>query len=294
MQASTVVAYIGLVCSIILIIVWIAIAIIDFKSINRVTIRLVAGIAIADLLTHISSILANGTKHLVGTPYCESLAAVTALNRHLYAFTNIAICYHLYRAIIQLKKPSFKSELVVWIALVVITAILMIIYHFLGVFSGTLNKKSCNPGANNPSITKVVFGLIGLFNFISIISGIYVTVVGHMNLKLWIESFSIKEFLDPKEQEEFKAKKIRETRRFFIYPLSPLITLTAEVVLCTWMLVSDPPLIIYNVSSICTGLKGSLTLITFLLDPTTQTAIKHCISRLRSKESSNIQMNDIE
>ncbi|KXN64696.1 hypothetical protein CONCODRAFT_14107 [Conidiobolus coronatus NRRL 28638] len=177
MQTSTIVTYIGLICSVILIIVWMTIAIVDLKSINRLY-------------------PANGTKHLAGTRYCESLADITALNR------------------------------------LAITAILMTVYHFLGVFSATLNKKSCNPGANNPTITKAVFGLIGLFNFISIVSGIYITVAGHMNLKLWIESFSNKEFLDPKEQETFKANKISETRRSFIYPLSSLITLTAEVVLC--------------------------------------------------------------
>ncbi|KXN64695.1 hypothetical protein CONCODRAFT_14106 [Conidiobolus coronatus NRRL 28638] len=75
---------------------------------------------------------------------------------------------------------------------------MMKIYYFLGVFTGTENKVSCNPGANNPTITKAVFGLIAVFNLAAIISGIYVTIASHNRLGIWIESFSNKEFLDPK------------------------------------------------------------------------------------------------
>jgi hypothetical protein len=284
MQASTVVAYIGLTCSCVLILSLIVFAFVDFKSVNRVTIRLVIGLAVADLLTHISSILANGTKHLIGTRYCESLAAVTTLNRHLYSFTNIAISYHLYRAIIQLKKPSFKSELVVWIVLVAIITILMILYHFLGVFSGTLNKKSCNPGADNPTITKAVFGLIGLFNFIAIVSGVLVTVFGHKYLERWIETYSDRKIKGTEDKSQFKDAKLKATKRSFLYPLSALITLSPEVVLCAWMLISDPPLIIYNISSICTGTKGILTLLTFSLDQAVWNSAKSTYGKLKDTQ----------
>jgi hypothetical protein len=269
-------------------------AIVDLKSVSRVTIRLVAGLAIADLLTHIGSILAVGTKKHIGTPYCEFLAVIVTLNRHLYAFTNIAISYHLYRAIVLLKKPSFKSELVAWIVLVAIIAVMMVVYHFLGVFTGTKNKVSCNPGANNPTITKAVFGLIGLFDLAAIISGVYVTAVGHKRLGAWIETFSNKELLDPKDQEEFKASKRKETQRSFLYPLTSLVTLSPEVVLCFWMVVDKPPVEMYAVNSIMMGFKGIFTLITFLIDPTTQIALKYTYSRLTNKKSKNIEMNDIE
>ncbi|KXN66454.1 hypothetical protein CONCODRAFT_11710 [Conidiobolus coronatus NRRL 28638] len=247
-------------------------AIVDLKSVSRVTIRLVAGIAIADVLTHTSAILAIGSIEHLGTPYCATLAAITTLDRHLYSFTNIAISYHLYRFVVQLKKPSFKAELIVWIAIVVSIAIIMITYHFLGVFTGIDNKKACNPGANNPVITKVVFGLIGLFNFLAIISGIFATVAGHKNLGVWIETFSNKEIIDPKDQEEFKAAKRKETQRSFLYPLTSLITLSAE----------------YN-----DGVKGILTLSAFLIDPATQLALKHTFNKLRNKKDNSFEMNDI-
>ncbi|KXN66449.1 hypothetical protein CONCODRAFT_11702 [Conidiobolus coronatus NRRL 28638] len=269
-------------------------AIVDLKSVSRVTIRLVAGLAIADFLTHISSILAVGTKKHVGSPYCAGLAAIVTLNRHLYAFTNIAICYHLYRAIVQLKKSSFKSELVVWIVLVAIITVIMIIYHFLGVFTGFKNKVSCNPGANDPAITKAVFGLIGLFDLAAIISGVFVTAMSHKSLGTWIETFSNKEFLDPKDQEEFKASKRKETQRSFLYPLTALITLTPEVILCFWMVVDNPPVGMFAVNSIMMGFKGIFTLATFLIDPTTQMALKYTYSRLMNKKSNNIEMDDIE
>ncbi|KXN66450.1 hypothetical protein CONCODRAFT_11705 [Conidiobolus coronatus NRRL 28638] len=291
MLVSTIFAYIGLACSSILILTWLTMAIVDLKSVSRVTIRLVAGIAIADFLNHISSILGLGTKKYLGTPYCESLAAVITLDHHLYAFTNIAISYHLYRVIVKLKKPSFKSELAVWIILLVVISAFMITYHFIGVFSGTENKKSCNPGANNPAITKTVFGLFGLFNLLAIFSGLFVTVKAHKNLGLWIESFSNKEFLDPKDQEEFKAVKRKETQRSFLYPLSAVITLSSEVILCAWMVVGNPPLIMFTINSNMMGFKGILTLFAFLIDPMVQAALKHTYSKLMNKKTEDIELS---
>jgi hypothetical protein len=294
MNIATILAYIGLTCSSILIITWIVMAIVDLKSVRRVTIRLVAGLAIADFLAHISSILVIGTKKYIGTSYCAGLATVSTINRHLYAFTNIAISYHLYRAIVQLKKPSFKAELAVWIALVAIIAIIMVVYYFLGVFTGTKNKVSCNPGANNPTITKAVFGLIGVFDLIAIVSGIYVTIVSHKRLGLWIESFSNKEFLDPKDQEEFKSSKTKEMKRSFLYPISALITLSAEVILCLWMVFDSPPLIMFTINSTMVGFKGILTLFTFLIDPTIQNTLKYTFAKLRNKSLDDYEMKDVE
>ncbi|KXN66451.1 hypothetical protein CONCODRAFT_11706 [Conidiobolus coronatus NRRL 28638] len=266
MLVSTVFAFIGLSCSCILILALIVFAIVDLKSVNRVTIRLVTGVAISDLLNHTSSILGLGTKKYLGTPYCESLAAVITLDRHLYAFTNIAISYHLYRAIVMLKKPSFKAELIVWSVLLVVIASFMIVYHFLGVFNGTKNKKSCNPGSNNPAITKTVFGLIGFFNLLAIASGVYATITCHRSLDRWIETYSDKQFADPSEQARFKAVKLKATKRSFLYPLSAVITLSSEVVLCAWMVVGNPPLIMFTINSNMMGFKGILTLIAFCMD----------------------------
>ncbi|KXN66447.1 hypothetical protein CONCODRAFT_11700 [Conidiobolus coronatus NRRL 28638] len=169
----------------------------------------------------------------------------------------------------------------------------MVVYHFLGVFTGKENKKSCNPGADNPTITKVVFGLIGLFNLIAIVSGIYVTIASHKRLGLWIETFSNKEILDPKDQETFKADKSKEAKRSFLYPLSSIITLTVEVILCFWMVVADVPYTMFYLNSIMTGFKGILTLITFLIDPSSQIALKYTFSRLRNRKSRGIEMSDL-
>jgi hypothetical protein len=267
-------------------------AIVDLKSVSRVTIRLVAGIAIADVLTHTSAILAIGSFKYLGSTYCATLAAITTLDRHLYSFTNIAISYHLYRFVVQLKKPSFKAELIVWIAIVVAVAIIMVTYHFLGVFTGETNKKACNPGADNLTITKAVFGLIGLFNFLAIISGIVATVLGHKNLGIWIETFSNKEIIDPKDQEEFKAAKRKETQRSFLYPLSAVLTLSTEVILCFWMVVGNPPYTIFFINSIMMGFKGILTLFAFLIDPAVQLALKYTFNKLRNKKDNRFEMNE--
>ncbi|KXN66448.1 hypothetical protein CONCODRAFT_11701 [Conidiobolus coronatus NRRL 28638] len=249
--------------------------VVDLKSVRRVTIRLVAGLAIADFLAHINSILVIGTKKYIETSYCAGLAAISTFNRHLYAFTNIAISYHLYRVIVQLKKPSFKTELAVWIACI----------HWYE------NKVSCNPGAKNPTITKAVFGLITVFNLIAIVSGIYVTIASHRHLGLWIESFSNREFLDPKQQEDFKASKTKEMKRSFLYPISALITLSAEVVLCFWMVFDSPPLIMFTINGTMVGFKGILTLFTFMIDPTTQNALKYTFDKLRKNNLDKNEMN---
>jgi hypothetical protein len=288
MQFATVLSYIGLGCSVILILALIVIAIVEFKSVNRVTIRLVAGLAFADFLAHINSILVIGTKQYVGTSYCAGLAAISTICRHLYAFTNIAISYHLYRAIVQLKKPSFKAELAIWIAIILIIGVLSIVYHFLGVFNGTINKKSCNPGANNPTITKVVFGLIGLFNFIAIGSGIFVTVVAHRYLEKWIENYFDRKSTDINRQQ-LKEEKLKATKRSFLYPLSSFITLTAEVILCAWMVLDDPPYTMFYINSIMTGFKGILTLIAFSMDQAVWNSAKTTYEKLKDIQLQNAE-----
>jgi hypothetical protein len=288
MLVSTVFAYIGLACSCILILSLIIFAIVDLKSVNRVTIRLVIGIAIADFLNHISSILGLGTKKYLGTPYCESLAAVITLDRHLYAFTNIAISYHLYRAIVKLKKPCFKAELALWSVILVIIALFMTFYHFLGVFNGTQNKKSCNPGSNNPTITKTVFGLIGFFNFLAIASGVYATIACHNSLDHWIETYSGKKFKDPREQAQFKAVKLKATKRSFLYPLSAIITLSSEVVLCFWMVIGNPPLIMFTINSNMMGFKGILTLIAFCMDQAVWSTAKVTYKKISEIKLQNV------
>jgi uncharacterized protein YhhL (DUF1145 family) len=280
MRASVILAYIGLSCSCVLIAIWLTIAIIDLRSVRNVTIRLVAGIAIADVLGHTSAILTIGSGKYIGTRYCESLAAVASLDRFLYAFTNIAICYHLYQAIVQLKKPSFKSELAVWVAIVAVIAVLMVILHFLGVFSGTEGKRACNSGADNPIITKAVYGVTAILNLLTIISGVIATIVCHRYLAKWIEKYSENKISDSTDQTQFKEARLKATKRSLLYPLSALITLSTEVVLCVWMVIDKPPLILYTVNSIMLGFKGILTLLTFSLDQAVWKSIKSIYAKI--------------
>jgi hypothetical protein len=288
MRFSIILSYIGLACSCILVVSLIIFAIIDIKSVNRVTIRLVTGIAIADILTHTSAVLTIGSFKYIGTPYCTTLAAITTLDRHLYSFTNIAISYHLYRAIVQLKKPSFKVELVVWIVMVTIISLIMVVYNYLGVFSGTMNKKACNPGADNVVITKVVTGLIGFFDFLAILSGIIVTIIAHKYIEKWILAYSDSKFRSSEDQIEFKAAKLKATKRSFLYPLSAVLTLSTEVILCFWMVVDNPPYILFSINSTMMGFKGILTLITFCMDQAVWKSFKVTYEKL-----SDIQLNKL-
>jgi hypothetical protein len=248
----------------------------------------VAGIAISDVITHTSAILTIGSGKYIGTPYCEALAAFATLDRFLYAFTNIAICYHLFRAIVQLKKPSFKIELAVWIMIVVIVIILMVILHFLGAFSGTIGKRACNAGADNPIVTKAIYGITAVLNFITIVSGVFVTIVCHYYLTKWIETYSDSKFSNSSDQSQFKEAKKKATKRSFLYPLSALVTLSTEVVLCTWMIFAMPPLAIYTVNSIMLGFKGILTLLTFSLDQAVWSSVKSTYSKI-----TDVQLQDI-
>ncbi|KXN64837.1 hypothetical protein CONCODRAFT_74594 [Conidiobolus coronatus NRRL 28638] len=164
----------------------------------------------------------------------------------------------------------------------------MTVYHFIGVFSGTQNKKSCNPGSNNVAITKTVFDLIGLFNFITIVSGVYITIVGHKHLEKWIETYFDGKSADPNDQSQFKAAKLKATKRSFLYPLSSLITLSPEVVLCFWMVIDDPPVEIFAVNSVMMGFKGILTLIAFSLDQAVWNSAKSTYAKLKDTQLQNL------
>ncbi|KXN68884.1 hypothetical protein CONCODRAFT_79608 [Conidiobolus coronatus NRRL 28638] len=229
-EVPTVIQYLGLVCSVVVILILAALTIVDIKLVNRVTVRLVAGIAIADFIGHVSVILILDSVNYIPSSYCQGLAAMTTLARLMYALTNVAICYHLYRVVVSLKKASFKYELAIWSVLMLIIGVIMVIFHFVG--------KLCIPGSDNFGIQVLENIIAGLFNLAAVASGIFTTFACHRHMNRWVEAYFNKDSEGEGDngQNEAKVIKSKQVKRSFLYPLSTIITLSTELVTCFWSL----------------------------------------------------------
>ncbi|KXN72643.1 hypothetical protein CONCODRAFT_4502, partial [Conidiobolus coronatus NRRL 28638] len=89
--------------------------IVDRKLVNRLSIRLIFALAIADLLNHIGGYLSATQAVNMWSGACYFLAGFQMFTRTFYNFTNIAICFNLFRALILMKKSTWAYELAVWI-----------------------------------------------------------------------------------------------------------------------------------------------------------------------------------
>jgi hypothetical protein len=289
-QIPNIIQYIGLGCSSAVIIILAILALVDITYVNRVTVRLVAGIAIADFIGHISVILILDSKEYIGTSYCRGLAAMTTVARIMYALTNVAICYHLYRAIVYLKKSSFKYELMIWSLLMAATGIIVVVFHFLGVFKENKDKLLCTPGSDVFAIQMVENAVAGLLNIIAVFAGIYTTYIGHRYISQWINKYSNKQMPGGNNQPSFKAKKRKTVQRSFLYPLSTVITLSSELVTCIWSLFGNPTQIIKTFNRYTTGFKGILTFIAFIVDPAVCDSLRSAYRKITLYMSGNYKL----
>jgi hypothetical protein len=275
MKLHQILHLISATCSSLVLFTLIVFAIIDLSLVNRVTVRLICGVAIADLISHIAGYLQAEYFTLINTPLCEHLVIFALFGRLLYYFTNLAICYHLYRAIVMLKKSTFKYELIVWFFIMLCIAILMVISHFLGLFTGLSRTVACNPGSTSHLNNKIAFGISGTISLITILAGIFTTVQGHRSMSQWIQLYSVKTVEGDFNQQDFQKKKIKRAQRSFLYPLGTIITISVETaVQYSWFFTALPPRPLYTANAIMNGTNGIVTMITFLLDPAVWDSIK--------------------
>ncbi|KXN73726.1 hypothetical protein CONCODRAFT_3286 [Conidiobolus coronatus NRRL 28638] len=277
---------IGIVCSVLVLSSIIGFAIIDRKLANRMTVRLIAAIALADLISHTAELYAAWYRSIdLHTSLCHKVNGVRLLGRTFYAFTNLAICFHLYRSIVQLKKPTMKFEIITYIVTVAMTGIFVLIYWALGAYSGVLNKNGCNPGADDFTLNVVFYIIAGLVDFSAIVGGIFITVAGHRNLNKWINVYSATLTQGTKNQEQLIKDRRKMALRSFLYPLSTCITLPFE---CIFHFFAAANMLVLTLGVIMTftiAISGLLTGIAFTIDPATHIAFKSAYYQLKHGKS---------
>ncbi|KXN73728.1 hypothetical protein CONCODRAFT_3288 [Conidiobolus coronatus NRRL 28638] len=277
---------IGIFCSILVLLSIIGFAIIDRKLASRMTVRLIAAIALADLLSHTAELYAawNGRLDL-HTSLCHKVNGVRLFGRTFYAFTNLAICFHLYRSLVQLKKSTWKFEIYTYIITAAMTGIFTLIYWSLGAFSGVERKVGCNPGADNLTLNSVFYAIAGLVDLAAIVGGIFITVAGHRNLNKWINVYSATLTQGANNQEQLIKDRRKLALRSFLYPLSTCITLPFE---CIFLILNAANIFVLElgtVMAVTIGISGLLTGIAFSVDPATHIAFKSAYYQLKYANS---------
>ncbi|KXN74333.1 hypothetical protein CONCODRAFT_2537 [Conidiobolus coronatus NRRL 28638] len=284
---------IGLLCATLVLFSIIGLAIIDKRLANRMTVRLIAAIAFADILAHVGEIYASSNGWLpLGSQLCAVVSGFRVASRTFYNFTNIAICFHLYGSLVLLKKSTWRFELYTWIFTVSMVFILTIIYWSMGAFSGKLNKVGCNPGADDYTLNKVFLFMAGFTDLITVLIGIFITIVGHRSLKIWINTYAESRSYKGEDPDIFKRNRMKMAKRAFLYPLATCITLPFEALF----------LIFYGFGYINTqlgylkaatlGLSGILTGIAFSVDPATHKAFSEAYTQVKINRINRQQMGD--
>jgi hypothetical protein len=251
---------------------------------NRMTLRLIASIAFADALSHIAEIYASSTNNLpLGSTACAINSGFRVFSRTFYCFTNIAICFHLYRNLVLLKKSTWKFEVYTWIFTILIVCILTLVYWSFGAFTGVLKKVGCNPGADNKTLNTIFLLMAGFINLITAVCGIVTTIVGRNSLNIWIKTYAESRSYQGEDPRKFKKERMKMAERAFLYPLATCITLPIEA---TFLILYGCGYFIFDLGipkAITLGLSGLLTGIAFAIDPATHKAFSVAYSQITGK-----------
>jgi hypothetical protein len=233
---------------------------INKKLTDKMAIRLIFSISLANLVSHLSeyySIL-NGGLPLDSTK-CATVNGLRLFSRTFYSFTYISASLYLFRSFAQSKRSNLKSETCAWTATVILSGIFTAFYWALGAFSGKLNKVGCNPGADNFT-TNLVFNLIvGSVDLLAIVSGVYTTYArSKFNRRVTQISFNI----DPSETIVGP----------FYYPLTTVITLPFEAGFLYFQAFRIFAWVLTIPMAITMALSGVFTAILFVFDTSVQEA----------------------
>jgi hypothetical protein len=260
---------------------------------NRMTVRLVAVIAVTDLLSHVGEFYAVENYDLkAGTTLCTSVNGFRLFARNFYCWVNIAISFHIYRSLVQLKKPTWKSEMFIWSATAVLVVAETLIYYGLGAFTGVVARKRCTPGVEDNSKNLAFLMFQSLTNILTITIGIFVTIKGHSNLNNWINVISATAAEQGDDCDQLISERKKMAVRTFLYPLSTCITLPFEALFlfCTAARTYVHGLVV--AMAFTTGLAGILTSAAFIIDPSTHKAFKAAYYQITSKDSDKKDSGD--
>lgn len=277
---------IGLLSASLVILTLIAFSIVDASLLNKLTIRIMIPLAFADFIVSLSELLGLGSGNLLGTWNCQAISGLRYFGRLLYSFTNIGMCFNLYRCIIKLKQPKLKLEIINWLITLTIITIAMAVFGSLGSFSDIEGKKSCRPGTSNRIVFQIEEGIVGGLAMITVITclTVYFTSRSQFNksITLWAK-FNIR---SNSEKERFIKKRRKMLERSFLYPLATVVTLPATIALSIMDITGVYYDGIYIALSLTQSLSGISTLFAFLLDPNVIEGLRTIYHSFRN--SSNI------
>jgi hypothetical protein len=282
---GTVVLPIGMACACVVLVSIIVLGFIDRRLINRLSIRLIFALALADLLNHIGGYLSITQAQDMWTSTCYGLAGFQMFTRTFYNFTNLAICFNLFRSLILMKKSTWAYELAIWIGMFIFIVPLMVGYYFLGAFTGTFQKAGCNPGSKDKTNDKVFSFLAGFICLITILSGILVTYFGHKNMNRYAQAYVDNGDYKEEDKEALKKQLRKMAQLSFLYPLATCITLPAEMIYNFMKLAGYRNTNAIIAMTVLGGLSGLFTFIAFILDPAVWRSAEVAYKRIRYRNS---------
>ncbi|KXN73717.1 hypothetical protein CONCODRAFT_3277 [Conidiobolus coronatus NRRL 28638] len=274
---------IGMAFASIVIISIAGLAIINRRLTNRMTVRLVAAIALTDLLAHVGEYYAVTHGSLVvGTAHCTAVNGFRLFARTFYCWVNMAICLHIYRSLVLIKKTNWKSEVYIWTATAVLVITETLIYYGIGAFTGQA-KRNCNPGVDDYTKHLAFLLLQSLTNLLTIAVCIFTTVKSHGNLNKWIDAVSATITEQGGDRDQLIRERKKIAFRSFLYPLSTCITLPFEAF---FLIANGSGKMVIELAilmALTTGLSGILTALAFAVDPITHNAFKSAYSQIKHR-----------
>ncbi|KXN74342.1 hypothetical protein CONCODRAFT_2547 [Conidiobolus coronatus NRRL 28638] len=291
-QLNVIIHPIGMACSILVIASIVTILCINKKISNRMTIRLVAAIAIGDLMIHAGEYYSATHGDVErASPLCIRVNAFRLFSRNFYCFTNLTICFHLYRSYVKLKQPNWKYEIFTWTIMLALTIIFTLIYYFMGAFTGLKHPTGCKPGAESHTMDAIFTLIKALLEVFTIVTCVTTSIIGHRSLNNWIEAYASARENESEDREQFVKEGKKMAERSFLYPLSTTLTLPFEAIFLILIVCGKfvPQLTIPM--AISSGITGVLTFIAFSIDPYIHSAFKEAYHNIRGTNKPKSQQS---
>jgi hypothetical protein len=290
-QVTDVLHPIGITLASLVLLITLIITVYDRSLINRVTLRLIIIVAIADIFTHTKDYLIKNYRTNDGL--CVFYSAFTYFSTYLYCFTNIAVSYNFQRTFIQNKASTWKFEMLTWLVVLIVSLGITIIFWLLGTFGFDPIQKKCVGITTN-----WVFLLRGHFQWIlcsfTVLYCLGVILKIHFGLKTYVDNYLNAKTFSPSYESKHKEQMKKLIQRGLLYPLSPIITLTPMIAyMIRYLLKNDSTDTIQWLLGIGFGLSGVLTFIAFCIDLTLQKALKTIYYKLINKYHDNNSDNNL-
>ncbi|KXN74104.1 hypothetical protein CONCODRAFT_14990 [Conidiobolus coronatus NRRL 28638] len=294
-QVTPILHPIGMACASLVLVTLLALIIYDRSLVNRVTLRLIGMVAVADIFTHTKDFLIKN--HRENDGLCTFISAFTYFSTYLYCFTNIAVTYNFQRTFIQGINTTFRFEILTWIAVLTVSLGITIIFWLLGTFGFDPIQKKCVGITTN-----WVFYFRGNFQWVlcgfTVAYCTIVTLLIHFKLREYVSNYMNQKNFNTINEARHRKEITQLIQRGLLYPLSPIITQPPMIAYMVYYL-------FYNNSTefiqwwlgIGYGLSGVLTAIAFFIDITLLKALNSIYRRIKYKDqndNSQLQYYDID